>query len=132
MLTPFKEAIQCTKSQQKPMVELLHQLCDINSGTDNLLGLSLMSKALSAAYKPLADAIQKKPLAPLPMIHLSGTTQLQEFGDALFISKRPQLKRRILLMGHMDTVYPNNSSFQESLYINENTLNGPGVADMKG
>lgn len=63
---------------------------------------------------------------------MSGAEAIESCGDALFIRKRPHLQRRILLSGHMDTVYPANSSFQKLTYINDNHVNGPGVADMKG
>lgn len=114
------------------MVEQLHQFCNINSGTTNLEGLTLMANALKTAYQPLADDIQIKKLEPLSIINMSGNKVTQHCGDALFISKRPHLKRRILLSGHMDTVYAANNPFQKLTYINENYVNGPGVADMKG
>ncbi len=63
---------------------------------------------------------------------MAGIESTQHCGDALFIRKRPHLKRRILLSGHLDTVYPASSSFQKLTYINDNHVNGPGVADMKG
>jgi len=54
------------------------------------------------------------------------------YGDALLIQKRPELKRRILLVGHMDTVFSAHHAFQKIHKINDNRLNGPGVSDMKG
>lgn len=132
MIEPYQKLIDITKNNQKKMVEQLHHFCEINSGSTNLAGLSQMSNALQTVYKPFADVIQIKKLHPLPMITMSGDTKTQHYGDALFISKRPHLKRRILLSGHMDTVYPENSSFQKLTYLNDNQVNGPGVADMKG
>lgn len=114
------------------MVEQLHQFCSINSGTTNLEGLAMMANALQTAYQPVADTIQIKKLQPLSIINMSGNTTTQHCGDSLFISKRPHLKRRILLSGHMDTVYAANNPFQKLTYINDNYVNGPGVADMKG
>ena len=132
MTKSYKELIDTIKANQKTMVDQLHQFCDINSGTTNLPGLELMAKALHAAYEPIADNIVKKELKPLPIFNMSGNATTQYFGDALFISKRPHLKRRILLGGHMDTVYPATSPFQKLTYIDDNYVNGPGVADMKG
>jgi glutamate carboxypeptidase len=63
---------------------------------------------------------------------MEGNTTTLHCGDALFIRKRPELKRRILLAGHMDTVFPPDHPFQTLTYVNDNHLNGPGVADMKG
>jgi glutamate carboxypeptidase len=45
---------------------------------------------------------------------------------------RPGANRRILLTGHMDTVFPADHAFQAQRWLDEETLNGPGVADMKG
>ena len=39
---------------------------------------------------------------------------------------------QVLLAGHMDTVFPLSHSFQTPKKLDENTLLGPGVADMKG
>jgi glutamate carboxypeptidase len=45
---------------------------------------------------------------------------------------RPQANRRYLLTGHMDTVFPIDHPFQTTRWLDAETLNGPGVADMKG
>ncbi|USQ12710.1 hydrolase [Legionella lytica] len=132
MMEPYKQLISTLSNNQELMVQQLHHFCEINSGTTNLQGLAQIATALSDAYNPIADAIEVKKLVPLPVINMSGDEALQRCGDALFIRKRRHLKRRILLSGHMDTVYPANSSFQKLTYINDNHVNGPGVADMKG
>lgn len=132
MVKSYKELVETIKSKQKTMVEQLHQFCTINSGTTNLEGLAVMANALQTAYQPIADVIRVKKLQPLSIINMSGDTTTQHCGDILFISKRPHLKRRILLSGHMDTVYAANNPFQQLTYINDNYVNGPGVADMKG
>jgi len=128
----YKELIASIKSNQETMVEQLHHFCEINSGTSNLAGLTAMTQALQTAYLPLADTIEIKKLAPQSIINMAGDTVTQTCGDALFISKRPELKRRILLSGHMDTVYSATNPFQTLTYVNDNYVNGPGVADMKG
>jgi glutamate carboxypeptidase len=128
----YKNLIESVTSQQNTMINQLHEFCDINSGTDNLTGLESMSDALQSAYRPIADSIQIKKLAPIPIITMSGTDALQTCGHTLLISKRPHLKRRILLSGHMDTVYSASNPFQKLNYINDQCINGPGVADMKG
>ncbi|CAM4448056.1 MAG: Carboxypeptidase G2 [Legionella sp.] len=132
MMESYKQLISTISNNQELMVHQLHDFCEINSGTTNLQGLAQVATALSDAYKPIADALVVKKLTPLSVINMSGDEAVQSCGDALFIRKRPHLKRRILLSGHMDTVYPANSSFQKLTYINDNHVNGPGVADMKG
>ncbi|MDR3504073.1 MAG: hydrolase [Legionella sp.] len=132
MMEAYKQLISTIGNNQELMVQQLHHFCEINSGTTNLQGLAQIATALSDAYNPIADTIEVKKLVPLSIINMSGDEAIQSCGDALFIRKRPHLKRRILLSGHMDTVYPANSSFQKLTYMNDNHVNGPGVADMKG
>lgn len=127
-----KDLIEAIKANQDTMVVQLHQLCEINSGSHNLKGLAEVAQVLHEAYMPLADTIEMKTLQPISLMNMEGITTSQPSGTALFIRKRPALKRRILLSGHMDTVYGPDNSFQKSIYLNENCLNGPGVADMKG
>lgn len=132
MIKRYQHLVENLKNTQDAMVHQLHHFCEINSGTTNLSGLMRMTQALSDAYQPIADSIEVKKLSPLSTISMSGEPAIQNCGDALFIRKRPHLKRRILLSGHMDTVYPADSSFQKLTYIDNNQVNGPGVADMKG
>jgi glutamate carboxypeptidase len=53
-------------------------------------------------------------------------------GRHLHLSVRPAAAVRILLTGHMDTVYPVDHPFQTLTWREPGILGGPGVADMKG
>jgi glutamate carboxypeptidase len=44
----------------------------------------------------------------------------------------PQASRRVLLTGHMDTVFAADHPFQACRWLDAETVNGPGTADMKG
>jgi glutamate carboxypeptidase len=127
-----KDLIHHIQSQKALMVSQLHQFCSINSGTENSIGLKRMVDVLHAAYEPIADSITLKHFAPIPHLGMDGTESMIQCGDALFIRKRPGLKKRVLLCGHMDSVYPETSPFQNLTYLNEGCINGPAVADMKG
>ena len=91
-----------------------------------------MASCLQKAWEPLADTIQFIDFPKLKTINMRGEPQEQSIGQALFIQKRPELKRRVLLCGHMDTVYGKEHPFQFIQSKNPHTLIGPGVADMKG
>ena len=39
---------------------------------------------------------------------------------------------QLLFTGHMDTVFGADHAFQETRWLEDGVLNGPGVADMKG
>ncbi|WP_133138645.1 hydrolase [Legionella genomosp. 1] len=120
------------RERQPEMIQQLLRLCEINSGTTNPNGLADIHSELHRIFSPLADSIESVSFPPLHSIDMNGNSQRLVCGDALFIRKRPELKRRILLGGHMDTVYHVNHPFQTLRYLDENTINGPGVADMKG
>jgi glutamate carboxypeptidase len=45
---------------------------------------------------------------------------------------RPDAPTQVLLSGHYDTVYGADSPFQTCKLLDERTLRGPGVSDMKG
>ncbi|KTD19272.1 carboxypeptidase G2 [Legionella lansingensis] len=127
-----KDLLPYLDARKPSMVEQLHRFCEINSGTENLQGLAIMLKTLKTAFTPLADQIHTRQFPAITTMNMVGEASIQQCGDALFIRKRPELKRRVLLAGHMDTVYGANHPFQKLMYVNENTINGPGVTDMKG
>lgn len=119
-------------SQKQEMLSQLHQFCEINSGTKNIQGLGKMREALRFAFQGLADEIHAYTFPPITSITLQGENAHFNCGEALFIRKRPHLKRRVLLCGHMDTVYAVDHPFQRLSQINAQEIRGPGVADMKG
>lgn len=52
--------------------------------------------------------------------------------QALRVRVRPDAPLQLLFSGHYDTVYGANDPFQTCTLLDENTLRGPGVIDMKG
>lgn len=131
-MTQRSKAVQMPLDNKEAMLSQLYQYCSINSGSGNLSGLATMLEQLSSDFSSIADTIKIYPMPQVPLILMTGEQHLQSFGNALFIQKRPHLKRRVLLCGHMDTVYGPEHPFQQLKMIDNNTLNGPGVADMKG
>lgn len=126
------EPLGSLKANQHQMIEQLHELCELNSGSTHIEGLTAVANRLKIMFHPIADEIRQLQLPAFQTVNLSGETVMQHSGDALYIRKRPQLKRRVLLCGHMDTVFGVNHPFQTMHYLDKNTINGPGVADMKG
>ena len=114
------------------MIAQLHQFCEINTGSTHISGLKKMHSLLQEVFQPLGDTQQTITFPSIESISLSGQTEQHPVGDALFIQKRPHLTHRVLLSGHMDTVYDAHHPFQQLTYRNDHCINGPGVADMKG
>lgn len=128
----YWQPLQWLSSQRKAMVDLLVRWVEINSGTDNLLGLQKMFSALRESFEVFGEPIDCISLEPTFQIDIQGRVQKCALGKALRLVKRPEAPIQILLGGHMDTVYPASSPFQLAQLIDDNTLKGPGALDMKG
>lgn len=104
----------------------------INTGTANLAGLAEQAERLAEAFAVLPGKVELVDPAPVTAIAADGSAYDKPHGKHLVLRVRPQANRRILLTGHMDTVFPADHSFQRQTWLDAETLNGPGVADMKG
>jgi glutamate carboxypeptidase len=100
--------------------DLLIRWADINSGSNHAAGLDRMREALITEFATL-------PHTQMESIKLEGIT-----AQLLRIAIRPGAPIQLLLSGHYDTVYGAHHAFQKCTLLNEATLRGPGVADMKG
>ena len=119
-------------SQHGTLVESVIDLANINSGSLNLTGLSSMEKTLKQWFAGLDCESESIKLSDLESIDETGQKFNQAVGRALSFHKHQSAPLQILLMGHMDTVYGVEHAFQECRWLDEQTLNGPGVADLKG
>lgn len=119
-------------SQHEAMVALTERLSAINSGSYNIAGLRSMREAVAAAFAPLCVAQEALKLAPITQVNSKGEVIEVPMAEALLLTKRPEAPLQVLLMGHMDTVYGVDHPFQTVKRLDANTLNGPGVADLKG
>lgn len=132
MYNPYLHKIQ---QDQARYTEMLVKWCNINSGSHNKEGLTSILNAIKTEYETFQNVhIQEIPLqnAPSVLRDINGTHKTLSFTNALQVSCRPNAPIQIFLNGHMDTVYDKNNSFQHCQFIENNKLQGPGVADMKG
>lgn len=118
--------------QSKEMKSILIEWANINSGSTHLNGLEVMRKTLEKHFLRLNGEIQSHDSESFEVVDDKGEVSFQKTGNILTIKKRWTSKHKILLCGHMDTVFAFDSSFQTVKELSENCLNGPGVADMKG
>jgi glutamate carboxypeptidase len=100
-------------------VELLERTVNINSGTLNLDGVRRVADVLEPEFRALGFETRWVPLA--------------EVGRAghLIAERRGTQGRRLLLIGHLDTVFEEDGPFQRFERIDATTVRGPGVTDMK-
>jgi glutamate carboxypeptidase len=104
----------------------------VNSGSRNLAGLERMADLLTDAFAALPGVIRLENPAPVDAVDAAGRAVQVQHGRHLHLTVRPTAPVQLLLTGHMDTVFGPDHAFQETRWIDEDVLNGPGVADMKG
>lgn len=106
--------------KQQEQLSLLEKLVNINSGTTNLAGVHQVGELLRPQFEELGFKVHW--VEPPANMHRAGT----------LIAEHPGNKgKRLLLIGHLDTVFPLISSFQH-FKQNGNFATGPGVIDDKG
>lgn len=118
--------------EQAPMLDRTMAWAKINSGTKNLQGLAAMAQQLGDAFSALPGEVELVQPDPVETMEPDGTIQQLDRGRHLVTTVRPGAPVQLLFTGHMDTVFPAESDFQALHWREDNILNGPGVADMKG
>ncbi|MEE2692250.1 MAG: hydrolase [Pseudomonadota bacterium] len=129
--TDISGALSFIDGRRGEMVATLEKWCAINTGSHNLEGLARMREALAKAFSALGEVETVAP-APQSLVTPQGETVERPLGGCLRLVKRPQAPVRVLLAGHMDTVFPVDHPFQKGRYLDADTYNAPGAADMKG
>ena len=130
--TPASHTALLERIDAPAMLEQVQAWSAINTGTANLDGLAKQAAALVEAFSALPGEIELVEPAPVTAIDANGHEFAKPHGRHMVLRVRPQANRRILLTGHMDTVFPADHAFQGQKWLDGETLNGPGVADMKG
>lgn len=118
--------------EHAPILERTLAWAEINSGTGNMPGLARMASELADAFAALPGELSLREPAPVEKVDSSGKAREVVHGQHLVLSVRPKAARRVILTGHMDTVYAADHPFQHCDWLDANTLHGPGTADMKG
>jgi len=100
-------------------ITLLEELVDINSGSMNFEGVRAVGDLLVPEFEQLGFDVEWIDGAP--------------FGRAgHLLARRDRGGPKILLIGHLDTVFPVDSPFQDFEIVDEHFARGPGTTDMKG
>jgi glutamate carboxypeptidase len=128
----FSQAAQLDKKEQgivksidqnqSHALSLLEKVVNINSGTMNFAGVKHVGQLFSKEFQALGFKTQ----------WIDGTAfnraghLVASYGSAKNSSKK------LLLIGHLDTVFTQNSHFKNYQAIDQQHVAGPGITDMKG
>jgi glutamate carboxypeptidase len=97
---------------------LLERVVNINSGTNNVAGVRAVGEIFVREFQALGFKARLEQGSPNRGPHL--------------VAEHPAAGPKILLIGHLDTVFEPSSPFQKLERLNDSTARGPGVIDMKG
>lgn len=120
---PEQAMVSYIQANEQASNDLLKQLVEINSGTRNLEGVRAVDKIMMAQLDGLGFQTR---WIPMDEVKRAG----------VLVAEHPcpepgRCGKRMLLIGHMDTVFEKDSPFQHYT-VSGNTATGPGVNDMKG
>jgi glutamate carboxypeptidase len=119
-------SIAALPARTAELAALLERWANINSGSGHAAGLARMADALRAEFATAFPAAAGEVLpADAPGFNPPGA-------KALRFRLRPEAPLQVFLCGHYDTVYAADDAFQTCRWLDADTLNGPGVTDMKG
>lgn len=118
-------------SVQAEMVETVIEWSSQNSGSRNRDGLKAMRAMLRDVFARLPGKIEDVTLASSEYISPKGEKIDVSYEPSLLVTVRPEAPIQIVLTGHYDTVFPKDFHFQKPVFLDDNTINGPGTADMK-
>jgi glutamate carboxypeptidase len=111
--------VAAIEAGQADAIALLEETVNINSGTMNVAGV----RAVGAVFAREFSA------AGFTTRWVDGTP----FGrGGHLVAERGSHGPRVLLIGHLDTVFASDSEFQRFERVDKRYVSGPGVSDMKG
>ncbi|HEX8309227.1 MAG TPA: M20/M25/M40 family metallo-hydrolase, partial [Allosphingosinicella sp.] len=121
-LAPAEQKIVRTvDSEQDRNVALLERLVNQNSGSLNFAGVEKVGAMIRTELEPLGFTVRWVPMA-----------QAGRAGHIVATHKGSGRGKRMLLIGHLDTVFEPDSPFQRFARKDGNIAEGPGIGDDKG
>ncbi len=105
------------QEKKTEMLQLIEQLVNIDSGSYVKRGVDQVGSILKEKYEELDFLVEVK--------------EEIEFGNNMVIKHKQAKDPKIILVAHMDTVFPEGTVAKRPFYIEGNRAYGPGVVDMK-
>ena len=96
----------------------LETLVNIDGGTHNKTGVDAVARIVRERFREFGATVDDLPQ--------------EKYGDMLYAHWRGKGAARIVMLGHMDTVYSDGTTAQFPFHRLGAHLMGPGVGDMKG
>lgn len=112
--------LQSVSANNEKAIDFLKKVVNINSGTMNHEGVKEVGMVFKEAYEGINF---KTNWMDMSSVNRSGH---------LFAETSGAKGKKLLLIGHLDTVFEKDSPFQEFTMVNDSIAHAPGGNDMKG
>ena len=127
--SPVEPVWTKVREHKAPLVETLREIVNIESGSRDLEGLAQLAGVLATRLTALGGKTE--------LVDVGGEmTKLfdspAQVGKVVVSRFEGTGTRRLLLLAHMDTVYPRGTLARRSFRIDGHRAYGPGIADDKG
>ncbi len=105
------------KEKEKSMLALLERLVNIDSGSTHKAGVDEVGTVLKEEYEKMGFIVDVR--------------ENKDYGNNLVLQHKDANNPRILLLAHMDTVFPVGTAAERPFRTEGDRAYGPGVVDMK-
>jgi len=120
-----QDIVQKIDQNNQQALKLLKTVVNINSGTMNFNGVKKVANIFIEEFQALGFQTQWIDGDTFNRAgHLLASYGINEHSD--------DKKNKILLIGHLDTVFTKESAFQKFSIVDQQHVAGPGITDMKG
>ena len=116
-----KKVVKAIEQNNAEAISFLEKVVNINSGTLNLKGVEMVGQEFATAF---TDIGFESTWIPMP-------EEMNRAGH-LFAEIKGTKGKKLLLIGHLDTVFEEDSPFQTFEMVNDSIAHAPGGNDMKG
>ncbi|ARV11251.1 peptidase M20 [Gilvibacter sp. SZ-19] len=116
-----KKIIAAVAANNAEQLDFLKAVVNINSGTLNLEGVKAVGDFMAKGFKDIG----------FETTWIDMPAEMNRAGH-LFAETKGDSGKRLLLIGHLDTVFEADSPFQEFKMVNDSIAHAPGGNDMKG
>ena len=116
-----KSIVRTIEQNNAKAISFLEKVVNINSGTLNIKGVEMVGKEFAQAFEEIGF---ESTWIPMP-------EEMNRAGH-LFAETKGSKGKKLLLIGHLDTVFEEDSPFQTFEMVNDSIAHAPGGNDMKG
>jgi len=114
------------RSLRDRFVDELRSMVDIDCGSYTPAGVNRIADAMARGFEDEGWRTERLPHRPA-----DGEDQLGDLLIGRTEGANPS-GRSVLLVGHMDTVFPEGTAAERPFHVVDGRATGPGVSDMKG